>query len=175
SDVPAVCAGTLTTNRVKAAPVLISRQRLKAGRAKAVLLNSGCANCLTGEQGMRDALALGRSTAKALGMAERHVLLASTGMIGRRLPVPRMQQVISELVARLGRRGHHEAALGMLTTDAMAKEAAVEGRIGNRLCRLGGMAKGAGMIAPSMATMLCVLTTERRWRRRSTASAWMRT
>lgn len=160
SETLAVCAGTLTTNRVKAAPVLISRQRLKAGRARAVLLNSGCANCLTGAQGMRDALALGRCAAKALAMPERHILLASTGMIGRRLPVPRMQRVIPELAARLGRRGHHEAALGMLTTDATAKEAAVEGRIGNRLCRLGGMAKGAGMIAPSMATMLCVLTTD---------------
>ena len=160
SDVPAVCAGTLTTNRIKAAPVVISRQRLKAGRAQAVLLNSGCANCLTGAQGMRDALALSRSTANALGVAERHVLTASTGMIGRRLPVPRMQRMIPELAARLGRRGHHAAALGILTTDTMAKEAAVEGRIGNRLCRLGGMAKGAGMIAPSMATMLCVLTTD---------------
>ena len=160
SDVPAVCAGTLTTNRIKAAPVVISRQRLKAGRAQAVLLNSGCANCLTGAQGMRDALALSRSTANALGVAERHVLVASTGMIGRRLPVPRMQRVIPELAAQVSRRGHHAAALGILTTDTMAKEAAVEGRIGNRLCRLGGMAKGAGMIAPSMATMLCVLTTD---------------
>lgn len=156
----AVSAGTLTTNRIKAAPVLISRQRLKAGRAKAVLLNSGCANCLTGAQGMRDALALGRSAAKALGVPERHVLVASTGMIGRRLPLRRMLRVMPDLVNSLSRAGHRKAASGILTTDARAKEVAMKTSINGRRVYLGGMAKGAGMIAPSMATMLCVLTTD---------------
>lgn len=156
----AVSAGTLTTNRVKAPPVLISAQRLKSGAGRAVLLNSGCANCMTGAQGMRDALMLGRAAAKELGISERHVLLASTGMIGRRLPVPRMLRVIPLLAGALSRAGHRLAALGILTTDAMAKEAAAEAVISGRKVRLGGMAKGAGMIAPRMATMLCVITTD---------------
>jgi len=160
SEAPAVCAGTFTTNRVKAAPVLISQARVTGGRATAVLLNSGCANCMTGAVGYADALALSRATARALGVAERLILIASTGVIGRRLPVPRMLRVLPALTARLSRAGHGQAAEGILTTDTVAKEAAVETRIGGRLCRLGGMAKGAGMVAPSMATMLCVLTTD---------------
>mgnify|MGYP001583062835 CR=1 FL=1 len=160
SDVPAVCAATFTVNRVKAAPVLLSRQRVRRGRARAVLLNSGCANCMTGEPGLRDAVALSGQVARALGVAEREVLVASTGLIGRRLPVARMQRKIPLLVRRLSRHGHRRAALGILTTDAMAKEAAVAQRLGGRRSHVGGMAKGAGMIAPNMATMLCVLTTD---------------
>ena len=160
SDVPAVCAGTLTTNRVKAAPVLVSRARVKGGLASAVLLNSGCANCLTGKQGLEDALTLSREVARELGVTERQVLVASTGMIGRWLPVARMHRVIPRLVHGLRRAGHRQAALAIQTTDRSVKEAAVAGGIGGRVCHLGGMAKGAGMIAPSMATMLCVLTTD---------------
>ena len=162
SDLPAVCAGTFTTNRVKAAPVLVSRQRLRHGTARAVLLNSGCANCMTGQQGLRDAVVLSRQVARALGVAEREVLVASTGLIGRRLPVPRMQRKLPLLVRQLSRRGHRRAALGILTTDALAKEAAMAERFGGRRCHVGGMAKGAGMIAPHLATMLCVLTTDAR-------------
>ncbi len=157
---PAVCAAVFTRNRVKAPPVLISQQRAKRGIARGVLLNSGCANCMTGEVGFRDARALSRQVAGLAGVAERDVLIASTGIIGRRLPVPRIQRALPALVKRLRKAGHAEAAAGILTTDTMAKEAAVEARINGRLCRLGGMAKGAGMVAPSMATMLCVLTTD---------------
>ena len=160
SDPPAVCAGTLTTNRVQAAPVLLSRTRLKGEVANAVLLNSGCANCLTGPRGLQDAVALSRVVARELGVPERQILVASTGMIGRRLPVSKMARVIPLLVRRVSRAGHRQAALAILTTDTKAKEAAVVGRLGGRLCRLGGMAKGAGMVAPAMATMLCVLTTD---------------
>ena len=160
SEGPAAAAGVFTTNRVQAAPVSISRQRLRGGFARAVLINSGCANCLTGPAGVRDALTLSREVAQELSIEEREVLVASTGIIGRRLPVPRIQQVIPALVGRLSRSNHHTAAQAILTTDLRVKEAAVEERIGGCRCRVGGMAKGAGMIAPSMATMLCVVTTD---------------
>ena len=160
SEMPAACAATFTTNRVKAAPVLISMGRVRRGTARAILLNSGCANCMTGQPGYQDALALGRRVAQELEVPDSQVLLASTGMIGRRLPVPRMLRRIPALVEALSRHGHRDAALGILTTDLQPKEAAVEARIDGRLVRVGGMAKGAGMIAPNMATMLCVLTTD---------------
>jgi glutamate N-acetyltransferase/amino-acid N-acetyltransferase len=160
SDGPAAAAGVFTTNRIQAAPVVISRDRLRRARARAVLINSGCANCLTGPAGMQDALRFGRAAASALGVPEHDVLLASTGLIGRRLPVARMERVIPSLIEGLSRSHHHAAAQAILTTDRVPKEAAAEARINGRACRLGGMAKGAGMIAPSMATMLCVVTTD---------------
>ena len=160
SEASATAAGIFTRNRVQAAPVLISKTRLRSGRARAVFINSGCANCLTGPAGMQDALALSGVVARALGLAEREVLVASTGLIGRRLPVPRIQRAVPALVAQLSRAHHEAAAQAMLTTDLRVKEAAVEGVIGGRAIRLGGMAKGAGMISPSMATMLCVVTTD---------------
>ena len=160
SQAPATAAGVFTVNRVKAAPVLISQARLKSGTARGVLLNSGCANCMTGAAGYADALSLGRDAARLAGIAERELLVASTGIIGRRLPVLRLRRMLPALVRRLSRVGHRSAALGILTTDLVYKEAGVEARINGRIVRLGGMAKGAGMIAPSMATMLCVLTTD---------------
>jgi len=160
SEAPAVAVGTLTTNLVKAAPVIISRRRLAAGTARAVFVNSGCANCMTGAAGHADALSLSRDVARGLHVAEREVLIASTGIIGRRLPLPRMRRVIPRLIQHLSRAHHHEAAVAILTTDLLTKEVAIECGAGGRRWRLGGMAKGAGMIAPSMATMLCVLTTD---------------
>ena len=160
AEQPATAAAVFTTNRVQAAPVLISKRRVRRGRATAVLINSGCANCLTGSQGMQDALALSRTVARELEVDDEEVLVASTGVIGRRLPVLRIACAIPALIARLGRANHAAAASAILTTDLRPKEAAVEASINGRTCRLGGMAKGAGMIAPSMATMLCVLTTD---------------
>jgi len=160
SDTPAVCAAALTTNRVKAAPILLTQRRLKAGTARAVLLNSGCANCMTGNRGLADAVMLSRQAARALRVLDSQVHVASTGLIGRRLPLKKMQRAIPTLIQRLSRAGHRDAALGILTTDTMAKEAAVTCRLGGRWCCVGGMAKGSGMVAPSMATMLCVLTTD---------------
>lgn len=160
AEEPATATAVFTTNRIQAAPVLISKRRVRGGATRAVLINSGCANCLTGSAGMQDALTLGRSVARELGIAERDVLLASTGIIGRRLPVRRIVRAIPRLVQRLSRAHHTAAAEAILTTDLQVKEAAVEAVIGGRVCRMGGMAKGAGMIAPSMATMLCVITTD---------------
>ena len=157
---PASVAAVFTVNRVQAAPVQISKRRLRAGAARAVLVNSGCANCMTGPDGERDAIRLGREVAHALGIPERHVLLASTGLIGRRLPVPRIARAVPRLVEQLSRASHRSAALAILTTDRLPKEAAVEVRAQGKTFRIGGMAKGAGMIAPSMATMLCVITTD---------------
>ena len=160
ADAPAAAAGVFTENRVQAAPVRISRRRLQAGTVQAVLINSGCANCLTGPAGMADALRLSRTVSRALGVPDRRVLVASTGVIGRRLPVDRIARAVPALAGSLSRARHAEAAAAILTTDLIAKEAAVEARIGGRPCRVGGMAKGAGMIAPSMATMLAVVTTD---------------
>ena len=160
ADRPVAAAGVFTTNRLQAAPVQISKTRLRAGRTQAVLINSGCANCLTGPAGTRDALAISRTMAGLLGIAERDVLLASTGIIGHRLPVVKVTRALPALIRQLSRRHHEAAAQAILTTDLHPKEAAVEAVVGGRSVRVGGMAKGAGMIAPSMATMLCVLTTD---------------
>ncbi len=160
ADRPVTAAAVFTTNRVQAAPVHLSRARLQQGRARAVLLNSGCANCMTGAAGLRDARTLSRAVAKSLRSPEEQILVASTGLIGTRLPVRRVLAAVPELVRQLSRARHLEAATAILTTDRLPKEAAVEATVGGRTIRLGGMAKGAGMIAPCMATMLCVLTTD---------------
>lgn len=160
SDVPSTAAGVFTTNAVQAAPVRISKARLRGGVAQAVLLNSGSANCLTGPAGGRDAERASRRVADALGVEEHRILIASTGLIGTRLPVFKIQRAIPGLVRRLSREGHARAARAMLTTDTRTKEAAVSDRIAGAQCHLGGMAKGAGMVAPRMATMLSVLTTD---------------
>ncbi|MBI1992443.1 MAG: bifunctional glutamate N-acetyltransferase/amino-acid acetyltransferase ArgJ [Candidatus Omnitrophica bacterium] len=157
---PAAAAGVFTENLVRAAPVLVSQSRLRKGSARAVLINSGCANCLTGAVGIRDARRLSRAVARELGIAEDEILVASTGIIGRRLPVPQVERALPRLVKQLSRAHHAAAAQAILTTDLRVKEAAVETAIQGRPCRIGGMAKGAGMIAPSMATMLCVITTD---------------
>jgi glutamate N-acetyltransferase/amino-acid N-acetyltransferase len=160
ADGPCTAAGVFTRNRIQAAPVVISRRRLARGRARAVLVNSGSANCLTGSRGLADALRLGRRLAMLLDLPEGDVLLASTGLIGRRLPVEKMARALPKLVGRLSRAHHEAAAQAILTTDLRTKEVAVEARFGGRVVRVGGMAKGAGMIAPSMATMLALLTTD---------------
>lgn len=160
STVPARVAAVYTTNRVQAAPLLVTRERVRRGMARAVLVNSGCANCLTGQAGVDDARALAAAAARRLGLAEEEVLVASTGVIGRRLPVARIERALPTLVRRLRRGGNADAAEAMLTTDTQAKSIAVEGILGGARVRLGGIAKGSGMISPAMATMLCFITTD---------------
>jgi len=160
ADAPCASAAVFTRNQVKAAPLLISRDRLAKGRAQAVLLNSGCANCMTGKPGLADAKRLAREASRLLGVSESMVLVASTGIIGRRLPVGRMLRAMPKLAKLAKRANHTAAAQAILTTDLLPKEAAVEARVNGLRCRLGGMAKGSGMIAPSMATMLCVITSD---------------
>ncbi len=160
ADEPAAAAAVFTRNRVQAAPVQISRARLRGGRARAVLINSGCANCLTGLAGERDVRRISEVLGRALGVRASDILVASTGLIGTRLPLARELRAVPTLARHLDRANHAAAAQAILTTDLRLKEAAVEAEITGRRCRVGGMAKGAGMIAPSMATMLCVVTTD---------------
>lgn len=160
SDVPSVAAGVFTTNRVQAAPVRVSRAHLRAAHACAVLLNSGNANACTGPCGIAAAKSLAGSMADALDCGVRRVLVCSTGRIGVPLPVEKMAAKLPELAARLSASNGAVAARAIMTSDTFAKEHAVEVRAPGGTFRLGGMAKGAGMIDPNMATMLCVVTTD---------------
>ena len=159
SESPAVAAGTFTTNKVKAAPVLLSAAHLRAAGARAIIANSGNANACTGPRGLEAARAMCRAAAKALAVPEREVLVCSTGRIGVQLPVAKMEAAIAELPSRLGRHSR-KAARAIMTSDSFPKETAVECQIGGRPVRIGGIAKGAGMIDPNMATMLCFITTD---------------
>ena len=160
SDVPAVAAGVFTTNRVKAAPVRVSKAHLKAKAARAVLLNSGNANACTGPCGIAAAKALAAGTAEVLGCATGQILVCSTGRIGVALPLEKMKGKLPDLAARLSAKGGQAAAKAIMTSDSFAKEYALEVRAPGGTFRIGGMAKGAGMINPNMATMLCVVTTD---------------
>ena len=160
SETRAAAAAVFTRNQVQAVPVVISRQRIRHGQARAVLINSGCANCLTGTPGRSDALAISRAVEQALSVRSSEVLLASTGIIGQRVPVAQIVRAIPGLVEHVDRAHHTAAAEAILTTDLQVKEVALQAQVDGRTFSVGGMAKGAGMIAPSMATMLCVVTTD---------------
>ncbi|MBM4445818.1 MAG: bifunctional glutamate N-acetyltransferase/amino-acid acetyltransferase ArgJ [Chloroflexi bacterium] len=158
SEKPCVAAGVFTTNAIKAAPVTLSQKHLKARKAQAVVINSGCANACTGDSGMADAVEMTRSVAEKLGLSTEDVLVASTGVIGVPLPVERIRAGISQIA--LTRDGGHELARAMMTTDTFPKETAISVESGLGSFTIGGVAKGAGMIHPNMATMLCFLTTD---------------
>ncbi len=160
ADGPCAAAGVFTTNLAKAAPVLLSREHVAAGRARAILVNAGCANAGTGEAGLVDAREAAEVVAATAGCGAREVLVASTGVIGVRLPMEKLRAGIAEAGRRLSREGGGDAACAILTTDTRPKEVAVEFRMGDTACTVGGMAKGAGMIAPNLATMLAFFTTD---------------
>ncbi|WP_027717908.1 bifunctional glutamate N-acetyltransferase/amino-acid acetyltransferase ArgJ [Desulfovirgula thermocuniculi] len=160
SEAPALAAGVFTTNRVKAAPVLVTAARVAGGRARAVVANSGNANACTGEQGIRDALLMARRAAELLHIPEEEVLVASTGVIGRPLPMDLVLEGIGACVRELSPQGGAAAAEAIMTTDTQPKEAAVSFVLEGKKVTIGGMAKGSGMIHPRMATMLCFLTTD---------------
>ncbi len=164
SDAPAAAAGVFTTNLAAAAPVLVSREHLarSGGRGRAVVINSGCANACTGPDGMEHARAMARRTAAALGCDVQDVLVASTGVIGVQLEMAKVCNGITAAVGHLSSSGDADAARAIMTTDPFPKEAAVEASSAAGAYRVGGMAKGSGMIEPSMATMLGVLTTDAR-------------
>ena len=159
SRVPAAAAGVFTTNKVKAAPVLLDMERVRSGQGQAVLLNSGNANACTGEQGMRDAREMARLAGEHLQMVEDLVYICSTGPIGVPLPMDAVRRGIPEAVRHLGADGT-AAAEAILTTDTVSKTGAVQVTVGSQLVTVGGMSKGAGMIHPQMATTLSVLTTD---------------
>ncbi len=163
SDVPANVAAVFTLNSVVAAPLVIDKQLLEQSGnvCRAIIVNSGNANAVTGERGMEDAWTMVRTTAKALSIPENEVLVSSTGVIGQYMPMDNIVVGIEQLPALLSENGSIDAAEAIMTTDTYAKEIAVEfpTSSGNPI-RIGGIAKGSGMIAPNMATMLAFLTTD---------------
>lgn len=157
---PVPAAALFTTNRVQAAPVQISGEHLADGRAAAVVLNSGNANAATGEQGRRDARRMCELTGESLGCSPRDVVVCSTGLIGVPMPMEPVEVGIPKLAASLGPRGGL-AAEAILTTDTRTKEIADVLELGDgTVAHIGAMAKGAAMLAPAMATMLAVITTD---------------
>ena len=158
SESPAAAAGTFTTNRVESPSVTLSRERAASGTARAVVANSGCANCCVGEQGLVDAKEMTALAAHHVGVDEEDVLVASTGMIGVELPMALIRQNIGNV--RVSEDGGNDFARSIMTTDTHEKEAAVSLEIDGRVVSVGGAAKGVGMIHPNMATMLCFMTTD---------------
>jgi glutamate N-acetyltransferase/amino-acid N-acetyltransferase len=155
-------AGVFTTNVAQAAPVVVSRQHLQqsGGRAAAVVVNSGCANACTGPDGYQDATEMTRAAAQAVGCPPEQVLVASTGVIGVALPMASVLKGIANAAAALSPEGGADAARAIMTTDPFPKEAAAEIASARGTFRVGGMAKGSGMIEPLMATMLGFVTTD---------------
>jgi glutamate N-acetyltransferase/amino-acid N-acetyltransferase len=163
SDVPADVAAVFTLNKTLAAPVTVDKILLErgAGKCSAIIVNSGNANACTGERGMNDAWTMVQRTATALGIPEEEVLISSTGVIGQYMPMENIVAGIDALSALLSTEGSNDAALAIMTTDTFAKEIAVEfSTSSEQVIRIGGIAKGSGMIAPNMATMLAFLTTD---------------
>ena len=160
SSTPATAAGVFTTNRIVGAPVKVSRERLKGGVAQAIVASSGCSNVATGEQGVHDAREMTEIVAKHLRIPDERVLVASTGIIGRYLPMEKIRPALPKLVKGLSPEGSRFAAEGIMTTDTHPKEAALRVEIGGRRVTIGAIAKGTGMIHPMMATMFCFVATD---------------
>lgn len=160
SENEAQAAAVFTTNEVQAAPIKLCKTRLAKGKIQAVIANSGNANACTGEAGMSDAKHMLKLTAEGLGLDPELVWVASTGIIGVPLPLPKIQAGINQIVPILSIKGGLDAACAILTTDTRPKQIAVQQQIGDRLITIGAMAKGSGMIRPQMATMLCFIATD---------------
>jgi glutamate N-acetyltransferase/amino-acid N-acetyltransferase len=167
SDVPATVAATFTTNQVKAAPVQLDIQHVAAsgGMARAIVANSGNANACTGKIGNIHARAMAVAVARRIKCPEEQVLVCSTGRIGVNLPIVKIETGIKKLLKTVSRAGAREAAQAIMTSDTRLKEVAVRLKLGARTVHIGGIAKGAGMIHPKMATMLVFLTTDAVMRR----------
>jgi glutamate N-acetyltransferase / amino-acid N-acetyltransferase len=164
SDTDASAAAVFTTNVAQAAPIVVSREHLgeSGGRTRAIVVNSGCANACTGPDGMRDAREMTRLAAQSVGCPDAAVLVASTGVIGVKLPMAKVAAGVAAAAAALSHDGGADAARAIMTTDPFSKEAAAEAAIAAGTFRVGGMAKGSGMIEPMMATMLGFITTDAR-------------
>ncbi len=156
SEAPCVATALFTTNKVKAAPVDLCQERLQGGRAVAVVVNSGCANAFTGEQGLKNAVEMAGLTAERIGASPEDVLVASTGVIGEEMPMKLIRTGIGQIVPST--EGGHSLVKAIMTTDTVAKEIAV--RVAGSEFTIGGATKGSGMIHPNLATMLCFLTTD---------------
>lgn len=160
TDTPVTAAGVFTKNSVTAAPVIVCREHLKAGQAQAVIINSGNANACTGEVGMANARRMAAATAEQLGIDAALVCVSSTGVIGQQLPMDKVENGIQTAAGALRTEGGSDAAEAIMTTDTHPKSVAVEIEIDGAPVRIGGIAKGSGMGAPNMATMLSYLTTD---------------
>ena len=160
SEKSANAAAVFTVNRAKAWPVYLAIQNLKASKHRAILGTSGNANCLNGPQGKQAAWDCLKKTADQLKLKPEEVLIAQTGIIGVRYPTQRVTRSISILQEKLSKKGGHDAARGILTTDKRTKEIAVSLMLGGKKVTIGAAAKGAGMVHPYMATMLCFITTD---------------
>jgi len=160
SEVPCLAAGVFTTNKIKAASVLLSQRNLKGNKAQAIVVNSGCANACTGRQGIADAEEMAALAARNLGLMPQEVLVASTGVIGKQLPMKQIRDNIESII--FSSEGGHTLAKAITTTDTFPKEIAVRVNLGRGESEItiGGIAKGAGMIHPDMATLLCFLATD---------------
>ena len=160
SDVPAVAAAVFTTNKVKAAPVLLSIDRVKSGSCRALIVNSGNANACTGRRGMADAVESARIAAEQLGIGEEAVMVSSTGVIGVPMPMERIREALPSLVQNLGKSSLDDLARAIMTTDTFPKMEVRRGISGGKEYTIAGIAKGAGMIMPNMATMLAFIITD---------------
>lgn len=160
SETPAACGAVFTQNKMCAAPVLVSREVNKGAYAQAILVNSGCANACTGIRGLEDAKAMQAKGAELLGIAPETVFVCSTGVIGQFLPMDKLAKGLELAAEALDENGGESCAKAIQTTDTFIKRAAYEAEIGGRTVRVAGIAKGAGMIHPNMATMLTFLTTD---------------
>ena len=160
SEVPATVAAMFTRNLVKASAVLLGQQRTANGQCRAVIANSGNANCCTGEQGMRDAVRMGSLVAKGLMIDDADVLVSSTGVIGEPLPIERIESAAPDLIEALAPDGLYDFAEAIMTTDTVPKILSRKGEAAGKSFAVTGVIKGAGMIRPDMATMLCYVMTD---------------
>jgi glutamate N-acetyltransferase/amino-acid N-acetyltransferase len=158
SEVPCKAAGVFTTNHIKSAPVILSQRHIARRRAQAIVVNSGCANACTGRQGLTDALGMASLAAAKLGISPDEVLVASTGVIGVPLPMDKIRAGIPKI--KTTKKGGHDFCRAIMTTDTRPKEMAVQVDSRDTKFTIGGVAKGAGMIHPNMATMLCFVATD---------------
>jgi glutamate N-acetyltransferase/amino-acid N-acetyltransferase len=160
SEESANIAGVFTRNLVQAAPVLLDRQRITSGVCRALIVNSGNANCCTGDQGMQAALRMGKSAADGLDVSEDEVLVASTGVIGEPLPIDKIESAVPGLIDTMHQDGVLNLAEAIMTTDTVPKVISRCGELDGKSFTVTGVAKGAGMIRPDMATMLCFVMTD---------------
>ncbi|MBW2251894.1 MAG: bifunctional glutamate N-acetyltransferase/amino-acid acetyltransferase ArgJ, partial [Deltaproteobacteria bacterium] len=160
SEVPATVAGVFTKNLVQAAPVLLDRQRIKSGKCQAVVVNSGNANCCTGDQGMLDAIAMTRFAASGLKISEELVMVASTGVIGQPFDIGKIEVAMPDLIKAVVPEGLDDLAEAIMTTDTVPKIVTRKGVIEGVPYKVTGVAKGSGMIRPDMATMLCFVVSD---------------
>jgi glutamate N-acetyltransferase/amino-acid N-acetyltransferase len=160
SEIPANVAGLFTRNRVQAAPVKIDRDRIQSGICQALIVNSGNANCCTGANGIRDALAMARAAATQLEISDDLVLVSSTGVIGEPLPVEKIENAVPDLIKTADRQGIYNLAEAIMTTDTQPKVVSGQGQIDSKVFTVSGVAKGSGMIRPDLATMLCFIVSD---------------